>query len=131
MSRGRKVKRHACSVTGTQQYGRMESSGMSASPANGTERIVVADKAGERETNASERLAVPEAAGRRETEEPCPTETAEGMGARETNVPEERSAAVRRGAARKRGQEKAADRGRHRGTTGGCRGAAFFTCERG
>jgi hypothetical protein len=69
---------------------------MSASPANGTGRVVATDKAGERETNASERLTVPEAAGRRETKEPCPMETAESMGARETNVPEERSAALRR-----------------------------------
>ncbi len=96
MSRGRKVKRHAYSVIGMQQYGGMESSGMSASPANGTERVVVADKAGERETNASGQLTVPEATGRRETKEPCPMETAESMGAWETNVPEERSTAVRR-----------------------------------
>jgi hypothetical protein len=74
----------------------MESGGMSASPASGTERIVVADKAGERETNASGQLMVPEAAGRRETKEPCPMETAESVGARETNVLEERSAALRR-----------------------------------
>ncbi len=74
----------------------MENSGMNASPANGTERVVAADKAGERETNASERLTVPEAAGRRETKEPCPMDAAESMGARETKVPEERSATVRR-----------------------------------
>jgi hypothetical protein len=111
VSRGRKVQRHACSVTGMQQYGGMESSGMDASPANGTERVVVADKAGERETNASERLTVPEAAGRLETKEPCPMETAESMGALETNVPEDRSAAVRRdgeplGSAAKRRRQK-------------------------
>jgi hypothetical protein len=74
----------------------MENSGMNASPANGAERVVAADKAGELETNASERLTAPEAAGRRETKEPCPMETAESTGAQETNVPEERSAAVRR-----------------------------------
>ncbi len=96
MSRGLKVQRHACSVTGTQQYREMESSGMDASPTNRMERVVAADKAGERETNASERLTVTEAAGRRETKEPCPMETSESMGTRETNVPEERSAAVRR-----------------------------------
>jgi hypothetical protein len=96
VSRGRKEQRHACSVIGTRQYGGMENSGMNASPANGTERVVVAEKAGERETNASEWLTAPEAAGRRETKEPCPMETAGSMGARETNVPEERSAAVRR-----------------------------------
>jgi hypothetical protein len=69
---------------------------MSASPADGAERIVVADKAGERETNASGQPTAPEAAGRRETKEPCPMETAESMGAWETNVPEERSTALRR-----------------------------------
>ncbi len=90
------MQRHACSVTGMQQYRGMENSGMNASPANGTKRIVAADKTGERETNAPERLTVPEAAGRRETKEPCPMDAAESMGARETNVPEERSAAVRR-----------------------------------
>jgi hypothetical protein len=90
------VKRHACSVTGMQQYARMESSGMSASPANGAERVVVADKAVERETNASGQLTVPEAAGRRETKEPCPMETSESVGARETNVPEERYTSLRR-----------------------------------
>jgi hypothetical protein len=68
--------------------------GMSASPANGAERVVVADKAGERETNASGRLRVPEAAGRRETKEPCPMGTAESTGAQETNVPEERQRAA-------------------------------------
>jgi hypothetical protein len=95
----------------------MESNGMDASPANGTERVVAADKAGERETNASERLTVPEAAGRRETKEPCPMETAESMGAQENNVPEERSAAVRRdgelltsAAMERRQEEGAADR---------------------
>ena len=88
MSRGRKEQRHACSVIGTQQYGRMEDSSMNASPANGTEHIVAADKTRERETNAPERLTVPEAAGRRETKEPCPMETAESTGARDINVPE-------------------------------------------
>jgi hypothetical protein len=96
VSRGRKEQRHACSVIGTQQYGGMENSSMNASPANGTEHVVAAEKAGERETNASGQLRVPEAAGRREIKEPCPMETAKSMGARETNVPEERSAAVRR-----------------------------------
>ncbi len=69
---------------------------MSALPADGAERVVVADEAGERETNASGQLTVLEAAGRQETKEPCPMEAAESMGARETNVPEERSAALRR-----------------------------------
>ncbi len=69
---------------------------MNASPTKGTERVVAAKKAGERETNASKQLAAPEAAGRWETKEPCPMETAESTGAQETNVPEERSAAVRR-----------------------------------
>jgi hypothetical protein len=111
VSRGREVQRHACSVTGMRQYGWMENSGMDASPANGTERVVAADKAGEREINASERLPVPEAAGRRETKEPCPMKTAKSMGARETSVSEERSAAVRRdgeplGSAAKRRRQK-------------------------
>jgi hypothetical protein len=69
---------------------------MSASPAEGAERVVVAGEAGERVTNASGQLAAPEATGRRETKEPCPMETAESIGAWETNVPEERSAALRR-----------------------------------
>jgi hypothetical protein len=60
---------------------------MSASPAEGGERAVVASEAGERETNSSGQLTAPEATGRRETKEPCPMETAESMGARETNVP--------------------------------------------
>jgi hypothetical protein len=96
VSRGRKEQRHACSVIGTRQYGGMDDSSMNASPANGTERVEAADKAGERETNTSKRLTAPEAAGRRETKEPCPMETAESMGAWETNMPEERSTAVRR-----------------------------------
>ncbi len=83
-------------MIGTQQYGGIENSSMNASPANGLERVVAADKAGERETNASEQLTAPEVAERRETKEHCPMDTAESMGARETNVPEERSAAVRR-----------------------------------
>jgi hypothetical protein len=69
---------------------------MSASPAEGAERVIVADEAGERETNASGQLTAPEATGRRETKEACPMETAESMGARESNVLEERSAALRR-----------------------------------
>jgi hypothetical protein len=96
VSRGRKVKRHACSVIGTQQYRRMEGSCASAPLVEGPKNIEAAGKAGERETNAPEPLASPEAAGRWETKEPCSMETAKSMGARETNVPEERSAAVRR-----------------------------------
>jgi hypothetical protein len=90
---------------------------MNASPANGTERVVAAEKAGEREANASGQLTTPEVAGRRETKEPCPMETAESTGAQETNVPEERSAAVRRdgeplasAATERRQEEAAADR---------------------
>ncbi len=106
---------------------------MSASPADGAERAVVADRAGERETNASSQLTAPEAAGRRETQEPCPMETAESMGARETNVPEERSTALRRDgemltslAKRRRQTEADAD-----GQQTAAGGAAFLTCERG
>ena len=126
------MKRHACSVIGTQQYKRMEDSSMNASPTKRAERVVAADKAGERETNASERLTVPEATGRRETKEPCPMETAESTGAQETNVPEERSAAVRRdgepltSAAMERRQKE----GGCRQTSGGCGGAASSICER-
>ncbi len=69
---------------------------MNAPPTKGTERVVAAEKAGERETNASGQLTAPEVAGRRETKETCSMETAKSTGARETNVPEERSAAVRR-----------------------------------
>jgi hypothetical protein len=114
MSRGRKVQRHACSVIGTQQYGRMESSSMNAPPAKGSESVEAAGEAGERETNASGPLTAPEAAGRRETKEPCSVETAKSTGARETNVPEERSASVRRdgeplaNAAKRRRQKEAA-----------------------
>jgi hypothetical protein len=96
---------------------------MSASPANGADRIVVADRAEERETNASGRLTVPEAAGRRETKEPCPMETAESMGARETNVPEERSTALRRDgepltSAAKRRRQTEADAEEHQAAAG-------------
>jgi hypothetical protein len=110
------VQRHACSVIGTQQYGRMESSSTSAPLAKGSESVGAARKAGKRETNASGPLTAPEAAGRRETKEPCSVGTAKSMGARETNVPEERSAAVRRdgeplanAAKRRRQKEAAAD----------------------
>ncbi len=82
MSRGRKVQRHACSVIGTQQYGRMENSSTSASPAKGSESVGAAGKAEKRETNASEPLMAPEAAGRRETKEPCSVETAKSTGTR-------------------------------------------------
>jgi hypothetical protein len=94
VSRGRKEQRHACSVIGTQQYGRMEDSSMNASPTKRAERVVAAKKAGERETNTFGQLTAPEAAGRRETKEPCPMETAKSTGAQETNVPEERRRAT-------------------------------------
>ncbi len=116
------MQRHACSVTGTQQYGRMESSSMNAPPAKGSESVGAAGKAGERETNASGPLTAPEAAGRRETKEPCSVEIAKGMGAPETNVLEERSAAVRRDGeplanAAKRRRQKEADNRRLRGSS--------------
>jgi hypothetical protein len=110
------VQRHACSMTGTQQYRRMEKSSMNASPAKEAESVGAAEEDGERETNASGPLTAPEAAGRRETKEPCSVETAKSRGAQETNVPEERSAAVRRDgeplantAKRRRQKEAAAD----------------------
>jgi hypothetical protein len=93
VSRGRKVKRHACHVIGTCRKDGTERSCADAPPERGPENI---EAARERETNASEPLAAPGAAGRWETKEPCPMETAKSMGAQETNVPEERSAAVRR-----------------------------------
>jgi hypothetical protein len=114
VSSGRKVQRHACSVIGTRQYRRMESSSASASLAKGSEGVGAAGKAGERETNASEPLAAPEAAVRQETKEPCSMDTAKSMGARETNMPEERSPVVRRdggplaNAAKRRRQKEAA-----------------------
>ncbi len=83
-------------MIGTRQYGEMESSDASVSPAGEAGHVAVAGEAGERETNASSQLTAPEATGRRETKEPCPMETAESVGAWETTVPEERSAAVRR-----------------------------------
>jgi hypothetical protein len=96
---------------------------MSASPADGADRVVAADKAGERETNASGRLTVPEAAGRRETKEPCPMEIAESMGARETNVPEGRPTALRRDgepltSAAKRRRQTEADAGEQQAAEG-------------
>ncbi len=93
MSRGRKVKRHACHVIGTCRKEGMERSCADTPPARGPEDIQAAR---ERETKASEPLAAQGAAWRRETKEPCPMETVKSMGARETNVPEERSASVRR-----------------------------------
>ncbi len=111
MSRGRKVKRHACNVIGKCSKGEMESSCASALPARETENIKAAR---ERETNASKRLAAPEVAGKRETNTPCPMETAKSMEAQETNLSKKRSAALRRdgepltSAAKKRWQKEAA-----------------------
>jgi hypothetical protein len=84
VSRGRKVKRHACHVIGTCRKEGMERSSADAPPVRGPENI---EAARERETNASEQFAAPGAAGRRETKEPCPMETAKSMGARETHGP--------------------------------------------
>ena len=109
------MKRHACSVTGTRRYRRMEGSCAGAPLAKGPGNIEAAEKAEERETNASEPLAAPEAAGRRETKEPCSMETAKSLGARETNVPEEVCPREeKRRAASQCGQEVAAERGGHR-----------------
>ncbi len=74
-------------MTGTQQYKGMESGGTSVSPADKAGCVIVADRAGERETNAFGQLTAPEAAGRRETKEPCPMETVESMGARRRDLP--------------------------------------------
>jgi hypothetical protein len=86
VSRGRKKQRHACSVTGTQQYRRMESNSVNAPSANGLTGVEAAGKAGERETNAPNLFKAPQAAEERETNAPCQRETAENTGTRETNV---------------------------------------------
>ncbi len=90
------MKRHACSVIGTRQYRRMESSCASAPLSREPENIEAAGKAGKRETNASDLFKAPQAAEGRETNAPCQRETAENMGARETNVSEEETAAAGR-----------------------------------
>jgi hypothetical protein len=82
VSRGRKVQRHACSVTGTQQYRRMESNSASAPSANGSTGVEAAGKAGERETNAPNLFKAPQAAEERETNAPCPRKTAGTRGHR-------------------------------------------------
>jgi hypothetical protein len=74
------VQRHACSVIGTRQYGRMESSSASAPLAKGSGSVEAAGKAEERETNASNLFKAPQAAEARETNAPCRRETAENMG---------------------------------------------------
>ncbi len=96
MSRGRKVQRHACSVTGTQQYRRMESNSANAPSANGSTGVEAAGKAGERKTNAPNLFKAPQAAEERETNVPCQRETAENTGTRETNVSEKDTAVARR-----------------------------------
>jgi hypothetical protein len=90
------VQRHACSVIGTHQYGRMESSSASASLAKGSGSVEAAGKAEERETNASKLFKAPQAAEGQETNAPCRRETAEDMGTQETNVSEEETAVARR-----------------------------------
>ncbi len=92
MSRGRKVKRRACSVIGTRQYRRMESSRANAPLAKGPGNMEAAEKAGERETNTSNSFKAPQAAKERETNAPCRREAAEDMGTRETNVSKEETA---------------------------------------
>ncbi len=71
MSRGRKEQRHACSVIGMQQYGRMESNSANTPLANGSVGVEAAGKTGERETNASNPFKAPQAAEERETNAPC------------------------------------------------------------
>ncbi len=90
------MQRHACSVIGTRQYRRMESSSASASLAKGSGSIEAVGKAEERETNASDSFKAPQAAEGRETNAPCREETAESMGAWETNVSKEETAVARR-----------------------------------
>ncbi len=89
------MKRHACSVIGSRQYRRMESSCASAPLAKGPGNIEAAGKAGERETNASNLFKAPQAAEERESNAPCRRESAENMGTRETNVSEEETAVAR------------------------------------
>jgi hypothetical protein len=89
------VQRHACSVIGTQQYGRMESNSVSAPLAKGSGGVEAARKTGERETSASSSFKAPQAAEERETNAPCRRETAENVGTRETNVLEEETAVAR------------------------------------
>jgi hypothetical protein len=96
VSRGRKVKRHACSVIGTRQYGRMEGSCASAPLAKGPGNIEAAGKAEKRETNASNLFEASQAAEGRETDAPCRRKKAENMGTRETNVSEKEIASARR-----------------------------------
>jgi hypothetical protein len=95
VSRGRK-ERHACSVIGTWQYRKMESSCGGSLPAREPENIEAAGKARDCETNASDPLAAPEATKGRETNTPCPRETAKSTGTRETNVSEKETAPIRR-----------------------------------
>jgi hypothetical protein len=95
VSRGRKEQRHACSVTGMQQYGRMEGNSASAPLANGSVGVKAAGKTGERETNAPNSFEAPQAAEGRETNAPCQRETFENTGTRETNVSEKEAAAAR------------------------------------
>ncbi len=90
------MKRHACSVIGTRQYRRMESSRASAPLAKGPGNIEAAGKAGGRETNASNLFKAPQAAEELETNALCQRETAEDRGTRETNVSEEETAVARR-----------------------------------
>ncbi len=90
------MKRHACSVTGTQQYRRMESNSANVPSTKGLTGVEAAGKTGERETNAPKLFKAPQAAEERENNAPCPRETAKNTGTRETNVSEEDTATVRR-----------------------------------
>jgi hypothetical protein len=90
------VQRHPCSMTGTQQYRRMESNSANAPSVNGSTGVEAAGKTGERETNAPNLFKAPLAAEERETNAPCQRETAENTGTRETNVSEKDAAAARR-----------------------------------
>ncbi len=90
------MKRHACSVTGTQQYRRMESNSANVPSTKGSTGVEAAGKTGEQETNAPSLFKAPQAAEERETNAPCPRETAKDTGTRETNVSEKDAAAARR-----------------------------------
>ncbi len=89
------MQRHACSVTGTQQYRKMEGNSANAPSANGSTCVEAAGKTGERETNAPNQFKAPQAAEEWETNAPCQGETAENKGTRETNESEKDTAAAR------------------------------------
>jgi hypothetical protein len=94
VSRGWKVKRHACSVIGTRQYRRMESSCASAPLAREPENIRAAGKARSMKPTL---LTCSKHLRQLRGGKLSRKEMAENMGTRETNVSEKEIAAARRG----------------------------------